>query len=111
VTAPVSPETLLEQLREVLEVVAATSQKQLAWCKSGKIWVPVDEIPQSLEQVAFTHRPRMREAGLLTSAADTRIDDLLDYFGEMRNLEKHLLWQEDGLDESEWEAKQAISDL
>lgn len=113
---PVSPETLLEELREELALVAATSRAQLAWCKSGQILVPVDEIPQSLDQVAFTHRPRIREAGLLTAAADARIDELLQHFQEMRNLEKPALWQDDGLDEPEWsvarhKAEQALSEL
>ena len=37
------PETLLDQLRAAVEVVAATSQDQLAWCLNGSL--PVDEIP------------------------------------------------------------------
>jgi len=99
----VSPETLLEQLRAHLEVVAASSQDQLAWCLNGPIAVPVVEIPQSLDMVAFTHRPRIREAGLLPPEADARIDELLDWFTSMRSIERPILWEDAGLDEPEWE--------
>jgi hypothetical protein len=99
----VSPETLLDQLRAAVEVVAAASQDQLAWCLNGRISFPVDEIPQSFEQVAFTHRPRLRESALLSAQADGRIDDLLAYFAHMRALGRPGLWQHEGLDEPEWE--------
>ena len=98
-----SPEALLEQLRGSLEDVASPSEIQLAWCKTGRIWVPVDEIFQSLEDVAFTHRPRLREAGLLPLDADALIDELLDWFTSMRSLDHPILWDDAGLDEPEWE--------
>ena len=69
---------------------------------NGRISVPVDEIPQNLEGAAFTHRPRLREAGLLSPLADARINDLLAYFDHMRALGRPSLWQDEGLDEPEW---------
>jgi hypothetical protein len=99
----VSPETLLGQLWAQLEVVAASSKNQLAWCLNCQIAVPVDEIPQLLDQIAFTHRSRISEAGLLPTAADAGIDDLLDWFSSMRSLDHPILWDDAGLDEPEWE--------
>jgi hypothetical protein len=99
----VSPEMLLVQLRTELQLVAAPSQYQLAWCRNGSVPVPVNEIPQSLEMVAFTHRPRLRASDLLGPEADDRIDDLLAYFDHMRAPGRPILWQDEGLDEPEWE--------
>jgi hypothetical protein len=99
----VSPEVLLDQLRTELQLVAAPSQDLLAWCRNGSVPVPVDEIPQSLEMVAFTHRPLLRASDLLGLQADDRIDDLLAYFDHMRALVRPILWQDEGLDEPEWE--------
>jgi hypothetical protein len=72
--------------------------------------MPVDEIHQSFRQVAFTHRPRIREAGLLSTQADAEIDELIAQFDRMWDesqqlpQEKAVVWQPEGLDGSEWEA-------
>ena len=111
----VSPETLLDQLREELELVAATSQTQLSWCESHRM--PVDEIHQWFRQVAFTHRPRIREAGLLSAHADVAIDELLAQFDSMwaesQSLSRNgrTVWQPEGLDGPEWKAARMKAQL
>lgn len=111
----VSPETLLDQLREELELVAASSQAQLAWCESHRR--PVDEFHQSFRQITFTHRPRIREAGLLSPQADDAIDELIAQFDKMWDESQKcppgraIVWQSEGLDGLEWEAARRKAQL
>jgi hypothetical protein len=103
----VSPEFLLGQVRDQILIIAEPVDAQVAWCEFNGY--PVDEIFLSLDTVAFTHRPRLRHAGLLRTEADAGIDELLAHFETMRSLKKPALWQPEGLGEPEWDAARTLA--
>jgi hypothetical protein len=99
----VSPETLLSQIRDAVETVAKPADRQLEWCLEGPIAVPVDEIFQSLGMTVPLFFPRLKEAGLLDPEVERLLLDLMSYFDHMRRLQHPRLWEDEGLDEPEWE--------
>lgn len=86
-----------------LEVVAEPADRQLAWCVEGRISVPVDEIFQNLGMTVPLFFPRLKEAGLLDPKVELGLLDLMACFDHMRSLAHPRLWEDEGLDEPEWE--------
>jgi hypothetical protein len=101
--AVVSQKALLSQIRDAVETIAEPADRQLEWCLNGPIQVPVDEIFQNLGMMVPLFSPRLKEAGLLDPEVERLLLDLMSYFDHMGSLEHPRLWEDEGLDEPEWE--------
>jgi hypothetical protein len=67
---------------------------------SGQVHVPSDEIMQDLDDVVFTHQPRLLRAGLLSAEAADAVARVLAEYDSWTDAS---LWRsEEAMDRAEW---------
>jgi len=96
-----SPEELLGELRESVELLAATPTQQEEWLHEHRF--PVDELALQLDDEVPAWFPRLASAGLLTDDAQEALRDLNAALAQFSGSQNASLWTERALhDAPEW---------
>jgi hypothetical protein len=96
----VSPQELLGQLREMVELIGADAADQLSWLLAEH--VPVDELMLQLDDAVPAWLPRLEQAGLIDAQAESALQSLLDLLKSL-GWDK-ALWQHEALtNRPEWQ--------
>lgn len=95
----ISERELWDELRKVVELLAAEAPVQLAWLDENRY--PSDELMLSLDDAKDAWFRRLEEAGLLTATVKESLLSLLEF---LLSLQDPALWQSDGalVEAPEW---------